>query len=385
MLGFDPPLAWLRAKRGVKWRRPGAQVLPAWVADMDFAVCPAVHDAISDLLERGDLGYPDWTSNPLAEPFSERMSTRYGWRPDPGHVRGVTDLIQAVQIVTELCTKPGDGVVAHVPNYPPFLASLATMGRQLVPSPMVTSGTRWSFDAERLEKQVRTDGAKVLLLVNPHNPTGRVLDRYELTQLAEIACRHDLIVISDEIHAELIHGNAEHIPFASLSAEIEARTITITSASKSFNLAGLRAAVAHVGPAWVRDAWDRLPPDLLGATNVIGVEATLAAWRAGDSWLGELRDHLTAQRDHFATQIHTLAGVTLRLPEATYLAWLDCTSTRIAGDPSDFFAEHGHVKLSPGPSFGPGGEGHARLNFATSRPMLDEIIKRMSIALQTAP
>jgi len=378
----EAPVEWLRGKRGVKWHRPGAGLIPAWVADMDYPVAPAVRAAIEAALDRGDLGYPDWPEHPLAEPFARRMHTRYGWTPDPGHVRGVTDLLQALQVVLTLGSRPGDGVVAFTPNYPPFLATIARMGRALIPVPLRLVGPVWTWDHDRLEADLaRHGGARVLLLVNPHNPTGKVFTRPELARVAELARRHDLIVISDEIHAELVHAPARHVPFAALGPEAAARAVTVTSATKAFNLAGLRTAVAHVGPAAVRTEWDALPPDLLGATNVLGVEATLAAWSQGGEWLTALRAHLCAQRDHLTGRIAAIPGVAMRRPDAGYLAWLELADADLPADPAAWLREHAGGELSPGGDFGPGNEHRARLNFATTRPLLDEILDRVHDAL----
>lgn len=369
----------------------GPDVIPAGIAETDFGPCPAVTEAVHGMLERGDLGYPDWPVEPLAEAFCGRMGSRHGWHPDVAHVRHVCDLIQAFQVVVELACPPGGAVALHVPNYPPFLRSLHATGRRAVGCPLVpadparaggSGGARgWVFDAERLEEAVAKTGASVLLVVNPHNPTGRVLSREELTSLAEIASRHDMVVVSDELHAELLHGSARHVPFASLGDEVAARTVTITSATKSFNLGGLRTAVAHVGDARVRSAWDRLPPEYFGSLNVVGVEATLAAWREGDTWLAATCRHLTAMRDHLVARVEALPGVALRPPEATYLAWLDCRGTGLGDDPARFFLEEARVELVPGSEFGAGGAGHASLNFGTGVRILDEIVDRMAASL----
>jgi bifunctional pyridoxal-dependent enzyme with beta-cystathionase and maltose regulon repressor activities len=379
----DVPLGWLRQKRGVKWHRPGPDLLPAWVADMDFPIAPAIQQAILAAVTRGDLGYPGWPAHPLAQPFAQRMSRRYGWSPDPGFVRGVTDLIQAVQIVLTLATSPGDGVVVHTPNYPPFLETVRRMNRVLIPAPLEPGDAAgWSWDHDRLERDVARSRPTVVLLVNPHNPTGRVFTRPELTRIAELAERHEMLVISDEIHAELVHAPNVHIPFASLdpATATAARTVTVTSATKAFNIAGLRVAVAHVGSERLRAAWDRQPPDLFGAPNVLGVEATLAAWSHGDAWLTALNRHLLARRDQV---IARLGGTPLRVrpPEAGYLAWLDCRDAGTPIDPAAWFREHTSVELSSGPDFGPGNEHRARLNFATTGPMLDVILDRMITAL----
>lgn len=378
---FDPPIERLRSKHSRKWHHAPDDVLPAWVAETDFDLCPAIVDALRSVLERGDLGYPDWAEEPLAGPFSERMSKRYGWEPDPAQVRHVCNLVQAVQIVMEITTRPGEAVAMHVPNYPPFLQTLRSMDRALAPWHMHDDGESWVFDSDRLEEAVSTSGARLLLLVNPHNPTGRVFGRSELESIAAIACRHDLVVISDELHAELILDDRAHLPFASLGAEVAERTVTVTSATKSFNLGGLGTAVAHVGDGRVRAAWDRMPEEYFGSLSAVGVEATLAAWKDGDAWLAAQCRHLTAQRDHLADRLAELRGVTFHPPEATYLAWLDARGAGLTQDPAAFFLDRARVQLNSGPLFGESGAGFVRLNFATSRRVLDEILDRMSQSL----
>lgn len=345
---FEPALERCRRKQTTKWHHVPDDVLPAWTAETDFDLCPAVSDAIADALRRGDVGYPDWGSEPLAEAFAERMATRYGWDPDPGRVRHTSDLIQAMQVVTELCTDPGDGVLLHVPNYPPFLAALGDMRRNPVASPMTPSGEGWTFDVERLDEEVARCKVKLLLLVNPHNPTGRVLTRRELEQVAELASRHDLVVVSDELHAELTYPGHDHLPFAAIGDDAARRTVTITSATKSFNIGGLRTAVAHVGDDRVRDAWDRLPSELLGSINVLGVEATLAAWRDGNGWLDRQRAHLHAMRDRLVARVRGFPGVRIRPPEATYSPG-STAGERASRIPPSISAERHESSSSPVP------------------------------------
>jgi bifunctional pyridoxal-dependent enzyme with beta-cystathionase and maltose regulon repressor activities len=361
-------MSWLRAKRGIKWHGPGPALLPAWVADMDFPVAPVIADAIGGAVSRGDLGYPDWDENPLAGPFAERMSARYGWSPDPGQVRGVIDIIQGLQIVLSLTTQPGDGVATFVPCYPPFLETITAMRRRLVPIRLTPDGG-WDRDVPP---------ARVLLLVNPHNPTGKTFDADELACIAELADRQDLTVVCDEIHAELVHRPSRHRPFATFSPR---RAVTLTSASKAFNVAGLRAAIAHVGPDELRAAWDAQPPEYYGTPNVLGVEATLAAWRHGQPWLDAVTTYLTGQRDHLFRRLAELPGVTAVPPRAGYLAWLDWSGAGLPEAPAAWFREHAGVELSPGSDFGAGNEDYARLNFATSRDVLDQIIDALRDAL----
>ncbi|GLY29698.1 aminotransferase class I/II-fold pyridoxal phosphate-dependent enzyme [Kineosporia sp. NBRC 101731] len=379
---FDPPLTWLRAKQGVKWRRH-PDLLPAWVADMDFPVAPVIRESVLDVLDRGDLGYPDRPGDldPLAEVFAGRMSRKFGWAAEPSCVRGITDLLAGLQILLHLSTEPGDGVIIQEPNYPPFRACVPTMGRVPLPLPVLFDQGRWTHDTDRLERELTERPAKVLLLVNPQNPTGAVFAEDELVRLAELAERHDLLVISDEIHADLVHDPHRHLPFAGLSSETAARTVTLTSATKAFNIAGLRTAVAHIGPPALRKRWDAEPPDIHGISNVLGVEATRAAWERGDPWLADVRTHLRNQRDRLAGAVDRMPGVHLRVPDATYLAWLDCSDALAGADAGDFFRREAGVFTSSGTEFG-GRQEFTRLNFATSCAVLDEITHRMEAALR---
>ena len=200
--GFDDlDRDWLRARGSVKWHRPGPDVLPAWVADMDFPVPQVVTDALRTAVERRDLGYPDWPDgSPLRAAFARRMTDRYGWAARADRVREQTDLIQCLQLVLHLATGQGDAIAIQTPNYPPFLATLSTMGRRAVPVPMQDTDEGWRMDFAALDAAVKRSGCRVLVLVNPHNPTGRVLTLAELEETAAIARRHDLLVVSDEIH-----------------------------------------------------------------------------------------------------------------------------------------------------------------------------------------
>ncbi len=378
---FEPPTEWLRKKRGAKWHRPGPGQLPAWVADMDFPVATPIRTAIIEAVDRGDLGYPDWPApHPLAAPFADRMRQRFGWNADPDHVRGLTDVIQGLQIVFDLATEPGDGVVLQEPNYRPFRLAVPAMERQAVQLHVVPEADSWRLDLDRLEGDLKAQPARVLLLVNPHNPTGRVLRRDELQAIAAVAERHDLLVVSDEIHADLVYDPAVHLPFASLGEDVAARTVTLTSATKAFNIAGLRTAVAHVGPAWLRARWDAEAPDIHGVAGVLGVEATLAAWREGGEWLTGVVNHLQRNRDRLVEGLTTIDGVSLRTPQAGYLAWVDCSGARPGADVAALLREQAQLFASPGPDYG-GPSDWVRLNFASSTTLLDDMVRRMTRAL----
>lgn len=365
----------LRQRPGVKWAltKPGA--LAAWVADMDFPPPPAVRAAVAG---HADLGYPLWDEhpeqNPLRDAFVARMAAMHGVGFDPAFVRLFTELNQALQAVLHVATAPGDAVAIHTPTYPPFLETIHGMGRRMVPIPFQDNGSGWSFDAGRMAADVARHGCRALVLVNPHNPTGRVLTRAELTAVAEVAEEHDLVVIADEIHSDLTYEGRTHVPFASLCPH---RTVTLYSASKSYNLAGLRCAIAHVADARVRSALATLPPLLLGEVSVLSVLATLAAWQESADWLAEARSTLARNRALIADGLPD--GVRHHSPDATYLAWLDCRGLDLDVDPAAFFLDRAGVLLSPGPDFG--ATGFVRLNFATSGPIVSNMLQRMRTAV----
>ncbi|MEO3890284.1 aminotransferase class I/II-fold pyridoxal phosphate-dependent enzyme [Nonomuraea sp. B5E05] len=350
----------------MKWAAVEPGVIPAWIADMDLPTAPEVIEALRRRAG-GDLGYPAWltdpSAGPLAEAFAERMAGRYGWAADPALVRSFNDLNQALQVFLHTCTEPGDGVAVHTPAYHPFLSTLEVMERPLRPIQMEPDGDSWRFEVPDLT------GCRVLLLVNPHNPTGRAFTRAELTELAEHAERHDLLVLADEIHADLVYEPYRHIPFATILPD---RTVTLTSATKAFNLGGIRCSVAHLGHPGARKALEAQPPFVYGSANVFGVEATVAAWRHGDAWLERTLALLDRNRHTIAARLPETFGY--RVPEATYLAWLRVGRPGLA----EVFEREAGVRLNEGADFGPGGAGHVRLNFATTEPILAEILDRLA-------
>ena len=366
----------LRSLTCAKWTWHDADVIPAWVADMDLPPVPAAVDAIRALVERGDFGYNMAAECKIAEAFADWQEANHGWRPDVERLRVFCDVMQAVQVAVWLQTEPGDGVVVFTPVYPPFLSTVEKTGRRIVERPL-EQAEGWRLDPERLEAAIDA-GTTAILLCNPHNPTGRAFSRDELAAIADVANRRDLLVISDEIWADLRHGDVEHIPMALIGEEVAARTLTINAASKSFNLAGLRCAVAHIGHAGLAESIAAVPGHVFGAVGSPGAEATLAAWTRGAPWLAETRAHLTAQRDHLAARLAAeLPEVRFDVPEATYLAWLDFRATALGDDPAKRLLQTARVALSSGLDFGARGTGFARLNFATTRQILDEIVDRI--------
>jgi cystathionine beta-lyase len=354
--------------------------LAAWVADMDFPVAQPIVDRLI-AIATSDLGYPDWPGigrSALPERFAERMGQRFGWEPDVPRLHEVNDVMQGVVAAIHHLTDPGDGIVLHLPAYHPFLGAIAATARRRVDVPARLVDGAWRFDHAELDRRLADEPARLLLLCHPHNPTGHVFDRRELEVLAELAARHDLVVVADEVHAELVHPPREHVPFAALDREVEARTVTVTSASKAFNLAGMRWAILHAGFQPLHDALQALPRHYLGTPNVMGVAATAAAWEDGDQWQTAVRAQLDVNR-HLLTDLLVahLPDVGYAVPDATYLAWLDCRRSGLGDDPAEVFRRRG-VELSPGPRFGPHGAGFARLNFATSPVVLERIVTAMA-------
>lgn len=383
MATFELSEAALRARRGTKWHLHPDDVLPAWVADMDFAVAEPVQAAIRRIVDQQDYGYPYRArEDALAAAFVERMRDRFGWTVDPDLMQPVTECVQCMYGTAMAFSELGEGIVLQTPIYPPFLSAIANTNRRLVENRLRDDGTRYVLDGDNL-RQVVDDTTRILMVCNPHNPTGRVFTREELLALGNLAVERDLVILCDEIHADLLYPGATHIPMGSLSPEIAARTITITSATKGFNIAGLRAAVMHFGSADLRAKYRaRIPDALMGQIGITGTDATVAAWRHAQPWLDAVMVRLAANRDYVARFVkEELPGVHHYTPEATYLAWLDCRALDLPGSPYEFFLNEAKVGLNNGSAFGTAGDACVRLNFATSEDVLSRVLQRMATAV----
>ena len=384
---FALPVETMRARRGIKWKRYGETVLPAFIADMDFAVAEPVQSAVRRIVDQQDYGYYHREDlDGLESAFAERMRVRFGWEPTPERTLPITDLLQGIAAALVAFSEPGDGVVVQTPIYPPFLSGIDGTGRRRVLNPMLDSGSRLVVDADGLLRVV-DDRTRVVLLCNPHNPSGRAFEREELDAIGRVAVERDLVIVSDEIHCDLVYPGGRHIPTGSLGGEIAARTVTVNSATKGFNIAGLRCAVIHFGSDELHERFRRaIPERLLGGVNAIGIDATIAAWRQGQPWLDEVMGRLRANRDRVAAWVaEVVPAIHSYPPEATYLAWLDCSRLALpAASPQEFFLREAKVALGAGGDFGPGGEACVRLNFATSAPILDEVLERMDAAIRQA-
>jgi cystathionine beta-lyase len=362
----------LRLRTGRKWAAARPDVLPAWIADMDFMPAPAIRHTLEEAVRLGDFGYgPAAMVSKLPEAFAAWSERRWSWRVDPADAMVMPDVVGGIANCIEALTEPGDAILLQTPAYPPLLGSVRAAGRTLIEQVI----DRGPIDFDALDILLGRHRVRMLLLCHPHNPLGRVFDEAELRAIAALAERHDLIIVSDEVHADLTFPGLPHAPFAPFAP---ARTVTLNAPSKAFNVAGLRAAIC-VAPPRLRALLAALPPTRWSAFSTLGVRAALAAWSdEGAAWLEACLAHLLAMRDRIRERLPPSIGYDP--PDASYLAWLDCRALGL-DDPAGFFLERARVQLSPGPDFGAPGAGHVRLNFATSAEILDEILERMARAL----
>lgn len=369
-------LASLRERRSVKWRRYPDDVLPAWVAEMDFDLAEPVAAELEAAIERGDTGYADASSSTLADDLAAFADRRMGWRIDPGQVIAVRDVVSGIADLLGALTEPGDGVIINPPVYYPFFSVVRERGRALVEVGLDPAGR---LDVAGIEVAFAA-GARALILCSPHNPTGTVHTEAELRAIGTAAREHGAWVISDEIHAPLAPAEAGHVPFLTLGTEAE-RAVALISASKAFNLAGLGCAQIVTDSEQGREGVARLGSHAAHPGH-LGVLASAVAFREGDAWLDAVIETLAANARLLGELLaERLPEVAYESPEAGFLAWLDFTASGLGHDPAPVLLEDGRVALSPGPQFGAGGEGHARLNIGTSPELVGDAVERIARAL----
>ena len=380
---FDLDAERVRNRPGIKWGREGPDVLAAWVADMDVELPEVVLDAVRERIDAGGLGYDFYDQPiPVLRVFAERMAAAFGWTVDPLDVVRVHDVIQGLELSITHLTAPGDGIIFQTPAYPPFFSSVEGHGRRVVPNPLIEGDDGWRLDLDHFEAAASAPDVTAAIVCQPHNPCGMVLDADDIAAVVDIAERHDLVLISDEIHCDLVYEPRRHVPVASVSDLAAERTVTVTAATKSFNMAGLRMAFLHSASERYGPVVKKIPKRLIGGIGILGQVATIAGWTQANDWLDELRSGLNQNRRLLADLLaERLPEVRYRPPDATYLAWLDCRALGLGDDPASVFLGKGRVYLNSGLDFGPEGAGYARLNFATSPTMLDDATARMAKAL----
>ncbi len=367
----------------LKWRKHAPDVLPLWVADMDFPVASPIAAALESYVNKGFYGYPLHSYyRDLAESYCGWASRHYGFEIDSDLVCSLTEVVQGMHALVHVFTAPEDGILLLTPIYPPFLGVLKEQQRRLIEYRMAVVDGRWSLDLEALRALVERDHPKMFMLCHPHNPLGRVFSADELAGIAAICEEFDVLVVSDEIHADLVFAPYKHTPFASV-AGASARTITITAASKSFNLAGLRCAVMAFGSAELKDRFDTIfSSHILGVPSVAGMLATITAWTQGDEWMADCLNYLDGNRRYAYERLLPLNLVNAdRAPiiEATYLQWLDFSNLVSESEENValLLCQQAKVALNEGPTFGTGLARNARLNLGTSRSILTEALDRI--------
>lgn len=372
-------IALLRRRRSAKWRSFPCHVLPLPVAEMDFSLAPPVAAALHAAVDASDTGY-SMVGDELGESLTGFARDRWAWHLDAASVVPVTDVgVGAVELLRVMCS-PGDSVVVNPPVYAPFFSWLRETHTQLIEAPLRQDGSgRWRLDLDALEDAFRQRPA-VYILCSPHNPVGRVHNEGELASVVALAQQYDVRVISDEIHGPLVLPGARFTPLLSVPGA-EDVAVSLLSASKGWNLAGLKCALVVSAPP-MRSVVDRLPPDGRWRIGHFGALATVAAFEAGGPWLDALLATLDLRRSELGLLLADhLPEVRWQPPEATYLAWLDCRRLGSGEEPRALFLDRALVGLEPGPAFGAPGSGHVRLNFGTSAEILGEAVRRMGGAV----
>lgn len=380
--GFDHlSIEGLRRRKTAKWSFYGDDVLAAWVAEMDFPLAPVLRSALHEAIERGDTGYPpEPEASGLPSACAAWLARRFGLTVDHRHIRVLPDVLRGVVLAIEAFSQPQSSVVVMTPAYPPFFEAVRVAGRQVVPVPLLTREGRFTFDLDAIEAALRA-GAETVMLCNPHNPVGRVFTREELAALAALVDAHGARVVSDEIHAPLVYPGAAHVSYATISEAAARHSVTLTSASKGWNLPGLKCAQIILTNPTDGERWDQLSFLQTYGVSPLGMLANRVAFEQGEPWLREVVTYLDGNRALLARLLaERLPQVRYTMPEGTYLTWLDCRALGL-DDPAAFFLQRARVALSDGAAFGEPGRGHVRLNFATSRAILTEIVQAMAGAL----
>lgn len=377
-LGFDfETVVDRRSSSSLKWDHYAEQdILPLWVADMDFSSPPPVLEALRQRVDHGIFGYTLAPAS-LVEAVQAHVQQQYGWHIEAEWLVWLPGLVTGLNAVCRAVGEAWDAVLTCTPIYPPFLSAPELMGRQTLAVPLVQEGSRWVLDIAAMERAI-TPKTRLLLLCNPHNPVGRVWSREELVAVAELAERHDLIICSDEIHADLIlDADKQHLPLAMLGPEINRRTITLQAPSKTYNIPGLGCSYAVVSDADLRRRLTQAMEGIVPHVNLMGYVAAEAAYRHGEPWRLALLDYLCSNRSLVQQSVEAM-GLSMSPVEATYLAWIDVRQRGIE-HPQRFFEAAG-VGLSGGSAFGL--PGFVRLNFGCPRSILVEALARMHKALR---
>jgi cystathionine beta-lyase len=376
-------VATLRARGSFKWTAPGPDGLGAAVAEMDFGAAPPILDALAGLSATANFGYlPPPLADELAAACAEFMARRYGWQADPADIHPIPDVIKGLELAITHFSRPGSPVILPTPAYMPFLIVPKFLDREIIQVPMLDDGTGFfTFDLDGIGAAFRA-GGQLLIFCNPYNPLGRVFRADEMTQLTGVVDRHGGRVFADEIHAPLVYPGQRHIPYAATSETAAGHTLTATSASKAWNLPGLKCAQVVLTNDADRKRWADLGVFASHGASNPGVVANIAAFRHGEAWLDEVIGYLDDSRRLLAELVRRkLPGVRYRPPDGTYLAWLDCTALDLPQSPGELITDRARITVVDGPAFGTGGAGAFRFNFATPQPILAEMVGQIAAVL----
>src|ERR1700689_691352 len=381
-----PTAAQLRARGSVKWAAPGPAGFGAAGAEMDFGAAPAILDALAGLSADANFGYlPPFLADELAATCAEFEKRRYGWDVDPAFIHHIPDVIKALELSITHFSRPGSPVILPTPRLHPVPPVPGFLGREIIQVRMRADAAGFfTFDLDAIEDAFRA-GGHLLVFYNPYNPLGRVFTEPEMRQLTEIVERHGGRVFADEIHAPLVYPGQRHIPSAAISPAAASHTLTATSASKAWNLPGLKCAQVILTNAADQQRWEEMGFFASHGAGNPGVVANIAAYGDGEAWLDEVLGYLDDSRFLLADLLgQFLPQVRYRPPDGTYLAWLDCTAMDLPRSPGALVTEDARITVVDGPAFGAGREGAFRLNFATPQPILTEMVERMAAVLLAA-
>lgn len=370
-----------RKTDSIKWGVFGDDVLPLWIADMDFSSPPEVSGALKKRVEHGVFGY-GLESTSLKDLLIERMGSRYHWHISRDDILFIPGVISGFNVVCQAVTQPGESILIQTPVYPPFFTVPGNAGAKSVFNEIkLNAEGRYAIDLEAFEQSIQAD-TRCFMLCNPHNPIGRVYTQEELRGMADICLRHRMVICADEIHCDLVYSGHTHTPIATLDPEIAANTVTLIAPSKTYNIPGLACSMLICTNPELRQKIEKSRRGLLGWVNIMGMTAAEAAYQKGGPWLEEVIKVLESNRDFLYEYLRSnIPQIRMVKPEATYLAWLDCRDLYLPLPPQKFFLERAKVALNEGAEFGEPGKGFVRLNFACSRETLTAALERMKSAI----